>query len=370
MKNEEHTTRKLTPMERNLVTKNIHLRKQIEKVSKSPSTGIEIMRKQSRIDVERSKVNTRPRELISGGAERHMINHVRAPPAWATRHPIWKVTTAGYQSAQGRMVEMLAGVADSERYTTFSRESLKKKWAKSTAQTYLQAWMTAKKALGETTSVEDAKINKHLQGLDQQTIQYAQPMPPATLALVLRDSGVPLLLRIAIALTYATAQRISDILQLHKSDLTVINGNLAITVRRGKVKPIIGPYTIFLSMESYLAQTVLAFLRNREGFLFSSSNSIKERATLGKAVLHALRRTDPQLEQRSIRHGAVHNMGLMNVDATTIMTFTRHSSEKMLSRYMANGVVDMNKAHMQAAITASMEFSWRNISPTSGGSKL
>ena len=71
--------------------------------------------------------------------------------------------------------------------------------------------------------------------------------------------------------------------QLARTDITkeLHGSTICITVRRGKVVPKIGPYTLHMSASSPLAQALYAATKTSRGeFVFSTSNTLKERAHL------------------------------------------------------------------------------------------
>src|SRR5688572_30286515 len=63
-------------------------------------------------------------------------------------------------------------------------------------------------------------------------------------------------------------------LQLANADLQITNNSLAITIRRGKIVPRTGPYTLWLPLQQYPGVVLLHHSRvNRRPYLASESNA-------------------------------------------------------------------------------------------------
>ena len=201
--------------------------------------------------------------------------------------------------------------------------------------------MTTKKLLGEAPAAEDAKILRHLEATAATQVDTRRQVKPMTTAMAhsllkIHETKVDAMI-LSILVAFLAGQRISDILQLAKNDITSEGSHLVIAIRRGKVVPMIGPYTIALSKSSYVAQALLSLAAVRDGFLFSENNSDRERLDLQALVRKTVMQIDPGLEGKSIRKGGLQAMALRGEPLQNILLVSKHTSTNMLMRYLEWG---------------------------------
>jgi hypothetical protein len=187
-------------------------------------------------------------------------------------------------------------------------------------------WAAALKFVASQTRSERPKFAKSA-GFAQ--IQAALEQEPS--------EGVRLLL----LMTWLCAGRTGDIRQLDTHDIVVRaptgdeRTHLTVTFRRGKTVKKRGPYSLHTSLPRALA---LAH-GIQEGCQHWGN---MRTATVGD-VLTALRRIDPQLENRSLRRGALHALANDGVAETVLLLFSGHATLHMLRRYLGWGSIGLEK---------------------------
>jgi hypothetical protein len=143
-------------------------------------------------------------------------------------------------------------------------------------------------------------------------------------------------------MTWLTAGRVGDVLQLKQENVTLKPDAMAVQFRRGKGVELGSPYTVHTACPPEWRLTVEAMLRRRSpGQFLWHADSPKARMLMGKEVAAALKQVDRDLEQRSIRRGALQHMA--TVDETseeTLMMFSGHKRVETLRRYL-----DWGKKH-------------------------
>ena len=124
--------------------------------------------------------------------------------------------------------------------------------------------MTARKYLSLNATPLDRRTTKYLESKATSEVHIFSP-PPMTVqqldAFAQMMPNTPELA--AVAITYLLGQRISDILLISHEDISFRNFQqigcaVAITIRRGKVIPHIGPYTLFLAAGHPMAKLLLS----------------------------------------------------------------------------------------------------------------
>ena len=316
---------------------------------------------QKHLQIPRTDLTTK-RNIVTTrkiSIKERLPKNIPSNPLWTNRHNVWRHTTAGYQKAQTRLVNLLSNTPDAINH--FSATSTKANWGASTKASYWTAWLGAKKTMHLEITAEDRQLQKQLDASSKAaTPTITNYLTPTLLNEPLLKDG-PLNLKIAILLTFVASQRISDILQLHSENVKQDGDFLMITLTKGKVIDRIGPYTIFFPAHSQTAKAMLELQKTRGNkYLFSEENSTTERHTLGESIRVLLKSVNTTLNQPAIRHGGARQMGLLAIPQETIRTFTKHATESMLNRYMQHGQFNRHLALTQADIVNQMEDSIHN----------
>jgi len=140
----------------------------------------------------------------------------------------------------------------------------------------------------------------------------------------------------AILLAWMTSARVGCILQLSKNDITWHPDNsLSVRFRKGKGVLLRGTaYTVHTGqIPQDLQPRLKRFMEDRRSILFPPEYK-------GDAVRLALRRTDPHLEQRSLRRGSLQALAAQkNMTDEVLLLFSGHSTTKTLRRYLNWGVL-------------------------------
>ena len=153
----------------------------------------------------------------------------------------------------------------------------------------------------------------------------------------------------ALLLGWLTASRLGCILQLKKEDIMTSKESLTITFRRGKGVRASGPYTV------HTAPLPNQFRDRWEKYFASRSTALFPRRLTGASLRVALREVSPELEQRSIRRGALQLMASNNTDEETLMRFSGHRRVDTLRRYLnwntVNSLVQSKMSKSAAILT-------------------
>ena len=132
----------------------------------------------------------------------------------------------------------------------------------------------------------------------------------------------------ALLLGWLTAARLGCVRQLTKADIKWSAQHTLIRFSKGKSARIRGPYTVH-------AQPIPPEFRDRWTNFFGQRDTVLfPRHVTGKSLKEALRHIDPELEQRSIRRGALQAMALCDVDEETLMRYSGHTQVSTLRRYL------------------------------------
>jgi hypothetical protein len=98
---------------------------------------------------------------------------------------------------------------------------------------------------------------------------------------------------------------------------------------------------------------IIEALPDRPGFhVWPMSTKVDRKAT-GVEVRKLLREINPDLEQRSLRRGALQAMGENGTSEADLLTFSGHASVEMLRRYLSwgsNSKARLDKARKAAGI--------------------
>jgi integrase len=140
--------------------------------------------------------------------------------------------------------------------------------------------------------------------------------------------------QVAMILSWFTAARCGCVLQLHAVDVELTDTGLSVRFRRGKSVRVRGPYTVHTPrLPEQLANKIRSWLEERAGrSLFPS--------TKGVGIKLALRRAHPELEQRSLRRGALQTLACApGMTDALLMEFSGHTQVTTLRRYLNWGKV-------------------------------
>lgn len=152
---------------------------------------------------------------------------------------------------------------------------------------------------------------------------------------VLRNTNIPRRCRAAILLAWITAARCGDVLKLRHGDteLDMPARKLTVTWHRGKTVAKRGAYTVNTVVPQEFCP-LLADCLNTAG---TTPTQLAFPDVTGSQIKLALRTAAPQLEQRSVRRGALQLLASLGMPHSTLMLFSGHCSEKMLLRYLGYG---------------------------------
>jgi len=172
-------------------------------------------------------------------------------------------------------------------------------------------------------------------------------------------------IKYAMLVAWMTCGRVGCVLQLRREDVRETEQGLAVQFRRGK--------SVLLRKTAYTVHTAQIpveyrvafhlFLSQQSGFLFLN--------VMGHQVKTALRRVDKNLEQRSIRRGALQTLakvGKMTLER--MLAFSGHSNIKMLQRYPDFGMYEPPELTSESAAAAARMVLPLFVSPMSPHSEV
>jgi integrase len=227
-----------------------------------------------------------------------------------------------------------------------NRQRLRKKWRWSTTATKMAQLQGALSSLplyarlnGTLRKVTLAHCPVWVASLRAATRKAREQLgnqPKAVTSPIIRaiaqNSLIPISTRAAVALTWLTAARCSDSLQLRQGDVTLKGTTLTVTWARGKTVARRGPYTV----SSDVPPVLLPLLQACCGGTTPTNLLFPE--TTGRMLKIALRSTgDRALEQRSIRRGALQQLAAQKMPTAVLLLFSGHTTERMLMRYLGHG---------------------------------
>jgi integrase len=231
----------------------------------------------------------------------------------------------------------LVEVKPQDRHRFFLRHHAAGTWSAATCNAYWGAVVSALQTLGIPLTPVDKETGKTLDRLAGQEIGRPPMAMEYTTQLVFLQklqthlTSPPSLWfhLLAVVLAFAFGQRIADILQIHENDVVPHDGGMCITIRRGKVVPLIGPYV--LQVRQGIVSLALWTVAHRR------HNSPIFPAETSQAVRRLLKQQHPALELRSIRRGGLSHLAkTVPLDALR-RHFSKHASEAMLLRYLGHG---------------------------------
>jgi hypothetical protein len=118
------------------------------------------------------------------------------------------------------------------------------------------------------------------------------------------------------------------------------------TLVTGKMIPIIGPYSIFMSQETPFDDVFTHFVSNRmEPYLFlplkdltMDENVLEKATTIAETRLHkTLAQWDLDIDMRAVRRGGLSLMASNGFTNEQVQTISRHHSVAQLSGYLNHG---------------------------------
>jgi len=227
-------------------------------------------------------------------------------------------------------------------------------WAKGLAPTSRESYFTILRSINQIIyGVDIPAAAKIVRAMRKESAQWL----PKRLACVwsevmewtklLDESGA-----VAILVTFTLGQRISDILQLQREDVEVREDMILITLRRGKMIPVIGAFTIGMPRNCTAAVKLEKILEERKTWLFLEKEMQMEKSDLQKMVAKKRNEIAKTINRdvRCLRRGGLQRMARAGVPTETLLYFSRHGNEAMLRRYLNEGkdLTDQHKKGIRA----------------------
>jgi hypothetical protein len=231
-------------------------------------------------------------------------------------------------------------------------------WSATTTMTAWRSLLTAATAVGLTVDDNHRLATKMLARKVHVEIQR-QPrcLTAAEAAVLAKLKGASETILVPLLLAWSLAQRPSDIVRLAAADVRVEQEFVCLTVRRGKVTHSIGPFSVHLSLDSSIAKRLLQYIKMRSGaeFLFTNRDTEQERRHWAEQALKTLRRVHPELEQRSVRRGALREMSAQGATEEELLRLTQHTTIRRLNTYLGEGRLNFQQARKTSALALNIE---------------
>jgi integrase len=159
-------------------------------------------------------------------------------------------------------------------------------------------------------------------------------LPAASVDDVRQAMGADPAARAVLLLQWLTAGRRGCVLKLQRRDVQLEeDGGLRVQFRRGKGVRFRGPYTVPTKCPAEWLPLLRQYLETKRPtdalFPFSGPNAV-----LADAVRRALQRVNPFLGSRELRRGSLQTMALAGTPPDQLMTFSGHTSQRTLLRYL------------------------------------
>lgn len=273
------------------------------------------------------------------------------------RNTVWEKYTPAWQ----RLLHRFLGLAvRDDRGPLLLGAQLALKWKHTTTACYWIAVLCVRKVLSLPRTTADTRLTRVLEHNAKSEIHDYPWSMHHTQVLELWSTAVLTLAHelvvVLICLSFLLGQRQADMAQLAVEDVTLETNDLynvttvVITVRRGKVIPHIGPYTLHVS--GHLAHRLWRWREHRRTtgnlFLFSKANTDSQREHLNGRIRNELKGLDQRLELRSIRRGGLEMFALCGMPMELIRrNFSKHTTEAMLVGYLRHGAASWDQTQQQ-----------------------
>lgn len=237
-------------------------------------------------------------------------------------------TTRDYQNTQRKFLP-LALLPPVKRFDAFLIWASGLRW--STTSAYWTAALAAMGALQQQPQPYDRKNTGWLAMRCQQELpQGAPPLQRPDAERIWHDH--PDCVSLLVLMAFVLGQRISDVALLRRSRVSLVGNTIALTLVEGKVIRFVGPYTLYLDTEKGVGQLLLAYIRTPQTIL---EDRLFPEGTLKFA---SVRLAEYGLENRSCRRGGLQLMAKSGLPLETILLFSKHTTPKMLYRYLDHKV--------------------------------
>jgi hypothetical protein len=282
---------------------------------------------------------------------------------WEERESAFRRTTEQYQTTQRRFLPFFL-IRRDVRFEAYHQYAMAADWKWSTRATYWAAILAMMEAMGELGSASDKRNLKWLEVMaDRDIPTTAPPLTPqhVTQILHLPFSAA----QVGILVAWFLGQRLADVEQLErrwiqlKQNMGTGDFFISLTFVRGKVIDRIGPYTLFINARHHVALLLMRLFHDLPcgaDMLFPPSFRI-DCAVLLKSIQF-------DLESRSCRRGGLQLMALLGMSTSHIRMFSKHTSDKMLLKYLSMGQVLMFNAQTSDEVMTRMWATLGNASPS------
>ena len=251
-----------------------------------------------------------------------------------------------------------------DRVKTFKMVSEQLDWGARTQCTYWGTILSALKLCGLQKTVEDEAMTTILKKEAimaptwdlEDDFQLMTNMQITQLD-VLATAASPNSMWRAAWVTLALGQRLGDVLKFSATNVNVINDAVTITVTEGKTVPTKGAFTLRASRGSnvgrYILEAAEKCAENRKTSLGETRlfqpDTPQGNKTMWIKTMESQIAATLKIDIRALRRTGLTRLAMTGCSQEVLLTFSRHSTTRMLETYLCKGVFN------QAAGTAQVE---------------
>jgi integrase len=194
------------------------------------------------------------------------------------------------------------------------------------------------------------QLSHYAKKAKEETPSQARPATTEEVNAVVRHYYQREQLGIAVAIMFGwlTASRLGCILQLRMEDVEIEESRFRVTFKRGKGVRLRGPYSVYsCPLPPQWMQIWQDYRATRTVRMFPESLT-------GEKLKNALRAINPDLEQRSIRRGALQELARVGTKEEDLMRFSGHTQVATLRRYLNWNQVNARVENTMAAVAATL----------------
>ena len=262
---------------------------------------------------------------------------------------------------------------------TMLHEATKRGWRASTTATKMGATIGAMSRLNLYTDFpdpiklgEDQYFRDCMRRCSQQQnkaeVNFPHPISLVQVTKICEDSNTKTHIKQLLALTFALAARVGDVLGLARRDVSMKEGRLTVSWKRGKTAKASGPHTVAVSVPRSLRNWCTTLLSpninkiSNAKWLFDLPGE-RARDAIKKELRDAMRKVEARLELRSIRRGALQQMA-KQIDEKAMMLISGHKRVNTLRRYLDWGMRSEKRLNEMTSLTAAVWDKAEEVSTT------
>jgi hypothetical protein len=265
-----------------------------------------------------------------------------------------------------RLLPILA--KNQERTILFTQLTEQMDWGPRTANTYWGTLLTAMHLLQIHQTVDDqamtSSLDKHAKtapGWDLEDDTQVMSDDQVQLLATIADQREPSSHWRAAWVALAWGQRLGDVLKMEAPNVHQVNGRTTVSVTIGKTVGTTGAYSLSAQTTSTVAQYIWeAATHAREQATTTATPSLRlftlddREEHLWIPTMEKEIATTLKIDIRALRRSGLIRLAMAGAPLETLLTFSRHTTTKMLELYLQKGLFNESAAANQCkAVEAS-----------------